>query len=59
MVIVFLGGILEVMDVDHVPVEVLPAVVPLVFDICRSRLSVSAGYPQVQLVVQPRFATAP
>lgn len=48
-----LGGVLAVMGVPEVPVEVLPAVAPLVFDIRRSRLTKKQEYVLAELVVQP------
>jgi hypothetical protein len=53
LVSAFLGGVLAVLGVDQVPVEVLPAVVPLVFDIRRSRLTKSQEYVLAQLTVDP------
>lgn len=52
LVSAFIGGILAVMGVDHVPVQVVPAVMPLVFDIRRSRLTASQEYVLAELVVQ-------
>jgi hypothetical protein len=56
---VFLGAALAVLGVGQVPVEVLPAVVPLVFDVRRSRLTASQEYVLAQLVLQPEVQAGP
>lgn len=58
LVSAFLGGVLAVMGVDQVPVEVLPAVIPLVFDIRRCRLTASQEKVLAELTVNPEVRDA-
>lgn len=51
LVTAFLGGALAVLGVDQVPVELLPTVIPLVFDIRRARLTPSQEYILAELTM--------
>ncbi|MCD0453777.1 hypothetical protein LO762_32020 [Actinocorallia sp. API 0066] len=49
-----LGGVLAMLGAAQVPAAVLTAVIPLLFDIGRVRLTEGQGYVLAELVVDPR-----
>lgn len=53
LVTAFLGGALTVLGADQIPVEVLPTVIPLVFDIRRARLTPGEEYVLAELTMHP------